>query len=71
LRSIDPSDFVVFGECVLPVGTPNTWAEDTQAPPLDGTYFYLVRAVNDCPQVGDGPLGTDWDGQERDGLICP
>ena len=68
LRSVD-GDFVAAAVC-LPSPDPSaTTSSDADLPPQESCYYYLVRAVNECPVPGT--LGVGSAGGERVGLICP
>lgn len=69
LRGPDPLDFVQFALCVESDDESDLRASDPAVPPI-GLFFYLVRGENDCP-MGQGPLGTDSNGQARQGRACP
>jgi hypothetical protein len=69
LRSQTPSDFAGAAVCVMTNGATAS-ATDPGLPPVGGSFFYLVRARNDCP-FGLGPLGTRSDGTPREGRTCP
>jgi hypothetical protein len=42
---------------------------DTGVPAVSSAFFYLVGAVNDCPD-GQGPLGVATDGSLRTASAC-
>jgi hypothetical protein len=69
LRSRNPQDFVNFTQCVSDPDPSNT-SIDVPGDPLIGMYAYLIRAVNDCPEVGDGSAGADSEGTQRDVRSC-
>ncbi len=67
LRADDPSDFL-NAVCLETDGSDNSSTEFDD--PAAGSLFaYLVRAGNACP--AEGTLGTDSDGMERTGAVCP
>ena len=69
LRSSNPQQFLHFTQCVEdpdPLDTSVEFAGD----PLIGMYAYLVRAVNACPEVGEGSAGTDSNGNPREVRSC-
>lgn len=68
LRSPAVSDFVGAAVC-LETGGSDTSSVDT-VPTAPGVFYYLVRAVNDCPS-GQGTLGSLPNGQPRPGRSCP
>jgi hypothetical protein len=70
LRSDNPADFLGSIVCVETGGGPDTSAIDLAAPGPGGTFYYLVRATNDCAGMA-GTLGTASTGQERLGGVCP
>jgi hypothetical protein len=45
-------------------------AEDAETPGSKGVYYYLIRAVNDCPE-GDGSVGSGSDDEPRSATDCP
>jgi len=61
---------VAAASCVESNDGLDTAATDAATPPLDGAFFYLVRAENSCP-AGNGSLGTDSFGNPRTGRTCP
>jgi hypothetical protein len=71
LMSTDAGDFLGAGSCL-------EWDLSVTQSPAPGdppaaheVWFYLARAVNSCPGVGDGSLGEDWSGVERASGACP
>ena len=52
----------------IATGTLTSSVSDTELPPADGTFWYLVRARNAC---GTGPYGTTSDGSPRLDAACP
>jgi N-acetylneuraminic acid mutarotase len=69
LRSGQPNGFELDSTCVAH-GVAETGAQDAEEPLPDGTFFYLVRAVNACPD-GLGPLGSASGGSTRVAPACP
>ncbi|ANM29626.1 hypothetical protein ABI59_08610 [Acidobacteria bacterium Mor1] len=67
LRADDPSDFL-SAVCLETDGSDNA-STDTSDPAAGSLFAYLVRAGNACP--AEGTLGTDSDGTERTGAVCP
>ena len=70
LRSTSPNDFLAGASCVESNDGADRTAADAATPPLDGAFFYIVRAENACP-AGNGPLGNDSSGNPRAGRTCP
>ena len=70
IRSSDPADFDVGGTCVAS-NIQITTSTDTAEPLPGSAFFYLIRAENACPSVGQGSLGADSDGIPRTGRTCP
>jgi len=70
LRSGSATDFLSSGTCVEPDDGSDTVATDVDVPALDSLFFYLIRTENQCPS-GQGTLGTDSGGTERNGRDCP
>ena len=69
LRSTSPSDFTI-AECVATgLALPSLF--EPEVPPTGGLASYLVRAVNACPVVGIGPLGTTSSGTPVTAPACP
>jgi hypothetical protein len=66
LRSTTASNFTT-ATCIDPDGV-DTTAVDATTPAAGQTFFYLVRAGNDC---GEGTLGFRSSGVERVGSSCP
>jgi Tol biopolymer transport system component len=66
LRSTDPSDFTAA--VCLESDEADTTTVDGDVLTSGTIFHYLVRAENDC---GTGYLGSDSDGVERSGPICP
>jgi hypothetical protein len=58
----------LFGVCLESDDASDTVALDPGVPGSGDVYHYLVRAVNVC---GDGSLGQDSTGSERNGPACP
>ena len=48
IRSNTPADFLTGALCLEPNGE-DTSSVETQDPPMDTAFYYLVRAENDCP----------------------
>jgi hypothetical protein len=72
LRSATGSDFVAGAVCLTLADPLATEASDTDAPPVDAVFHYLVRAENACPAgEGLGPLGASSAGVPREGRTCP
>jgi hypothetical protein len=70
LMSTDAGDFLGAGSC-LEWDISATQSSAPGDPPGDHeVWFYLARAVNGCPGVGNGSLG-EGTGGERLGVICP
>jgi hypothetical protein len=71
IRSPHPLNWLTSGAVCLASSDPQaTTNVEIAVPAPDATWFYLIRAVNDCPQ-GDGSLGRRTDGQERKAIDCP
>jgi hypothetical protein len=70
LRAPDPTAFAGAASCIESDDGSDTSATDPTEPTAGTAFFYLVRAENDCP-MGQGTLGTDSDGIERQGRSCP
>jgi hypothetical protein len=70
LRSDDPQDFTAGGTCVEQDDGTDTSATVAGTAPAGTVRHYLVRAQNGC-EVGEGSLGSDSFGEERDGRPCP
>ena len=68
LRSSAPNDFTGSAVCIE-TGGADTSSIDT-VPQAPGIFYYLVRAVNDCPS-GQGSIGDLPNGQPRPGRACP
>jgi hypothetical protein len=68
LRSPD-RDFVSLGQCLTLPDPAVPSGSDSDTPPSGILFYYLVRAVNGCPEPGT--LGTDGAGTEREGPACP
>ena len=68
LRSSAPNDFVAATECVETGGSDTSTTD--AAPAAPGIFFYLTRAVNDCPS-GQGVIGMMPNGQPRPARSCP
>lgn len=68
LRSTDPADFQSAAICLESDDLDRT-ALDAETPTPGATFYFLVRAENDCP--GRGTLGFDSTGAERVGRNCP
>lgn len=66
LRSASSSDFM-SATCLISVVP---FSSDSTNPGPGEVLSYLVRASNACPQ-GDGTLGTNSAGQQRQGRTCP
>ena len=69
LRAGTPYDFG-SAACLESDDGPERTAEDPETPAPGPPFFYLVRAVNRCPD-GEGPLGNDSSGTPRQGRACP
>ncbi len=69
IRSDSPSNFETDAVCVETDGS-DTTSIDTDSPDVGSSFYYLTRAENTCP-LGQGSLGTDSNGMERNGLNCP
>lgn len=69
LRSGDAADFVTGAVCVVSAAA-ETSATDAATPAEGFVFFYLARAVNDCPGE-DGSLGAASSGTPRAGADCP
>ena len=64
-------DFEVSTDCIYSGQSAPTTTDFSQPDP-GGVFFYLIRAVNDCPDPdGTGTLGPDSNGAERLGTSCP
>jgi hypothetical protein len=70
LRSSDPADYVTGAVCVEFDEGSDREATDTDVPASGDVFHYLVRAQNDCPE-GQGPLGQDSNGTDRQARPCP
>ena len=70
IRSDNPADFMTAAVCVESNGPGDESSVDPDLPPLSQTYYYLVRAENNCPG-GSGSLGAGSDLVERTGTECP
>ncbi len=70
LRSTAPSDFMASAVCLEEDDGSDEIAHDSGTPALSTSYYYLVRAENDCP-ADSGYLGSDSEGVPRQGLVCP
>ncbi len=68
LRSSD-QDFVGSGLCLTLADPAVPAAADGDTPTAGIAFYYLARALNECPDPGS--LGTDSDGGKREGLACP
>lgn len=55
-------------ETCLESGSADATAQDTETPPADGGFYYLVRGRNAC---GAGTYGVGTSGAERDTAACP
>ncbi len=64
----DGADGFGAGTCVESNDGKDTTASDASNPFPGSTFFYLVRAQNDC---GEGTLGRASSGVERSGASCP
>jgi hypothetical protein len=69
LRSANAADFVGSATCVTS-DVAGLTATDPTSPSSGSSFFYLVRAENDCPN-GMGALGTSSGGMPRTGRLCP
>ena len=69
LRSGVPGNFST-AICVESDDGSDRTATDVANPPSGSSYYYLIRAENDCPS-GQGSLGQRSDGSERVGRSCP
>ena len=68
LRTRAPGEFVA-ASCLIPANPSGTTMTDTDTPPP--LYSYLIRAVNECPgEQGKGSIGTDSNGEPREGPSC-
>jgi hypothetical protein len=70
LRSTVASDFMTSAICLEDDDGADTVAPDTDSPAASTSFYYLVRAENDCP-ADPGYLGADSEGVPRQGFICP
>jgi len=68
LRSSD-QDFVGSALCLTLADPAVPGAADGDTPLPGDAFYYLARALNECPDPG--PLGMDSAGNEREGLVCP
>ena len=68
LRSSAPNDFVGAAVCLETGGSDTSSMDATTAAP--GIFFYLARAVNDCPS-GQGVIGMLPNGQPMPARSCP
>jgi uncharacterized repeat protein (TIGR01451 family) len=65
-------DFMAAATCMESDDGSDTLATDPESPPLEGVFYYLIRAENGCPGVlGIGSLGSGSDGTPRTGRSCP
>ncbi len=69
IRSIDPGDFVIQGECVESGDGADNLFFEFEDPPMGEVFYYLVRARNICPAVG--LVGTDSQQHLRVAKSCP
>jgi hypothetical protein len=58
---------MISAACLASAQPPPSYT-DSQAPPLNDAFYYLVRARNAC---GPGPLGSDSGGTPRPAIVCP
>jgi len=66
------ADFVSAAVCVESGDGADLTSTDDSIPPPGAAYFFLVRAVNDCPGLQRaGSLGAATDGTPRVGRSCP
>ena len=63
------ADFAAAAVCLPLPETSATTLSDADLPPQESGYYYLVRAVNECPLPGT--LGVGCADVERVGLLCP
>ncbi len=70
IRSGDPADFVTNADCIESGDGSDTQAVDSDPLPPGEGFYYLVRAVNGCPD-GEGPLGNATGGIPRIATSCP
>jgi hypothetical protein len=70
LRSRHSDDFVATLRCIESDDGTDLTATDAAFPFPGNLFYYLVRAVNDCPD-GDGPLGQASSGAPRVAADCP
>ncbi|MCZ6649950.1 MAG: hypothetical protein O7D35_04715, partial [Acidobacteria bacterium] len=72
LRSQDSKSFSTSDAiCVESDDSSDTMATDATIPGPNSVFYYLIRAENACPVVGQGTLGSESDGTLRTGRICP
>jgi hypothetical protein len=67
-RSSQASLFTPAPHCVEIFDAADTQAVDGDSPAPGGLYYYLVRAVDHCGNLG--PSGTDWAGAARSVDVC-
>ncbi len=72
LRVSDVAAFPYVTSCITDPSPGDLTASDFQDPASGETFYYLVRATNNCPgPAADGSLGQNSGAVERVGRTCP
>jgi hypothetical protein len=71
VRSSDPANLAGKAACLTLPDPSTPSAVDGDIPASRLLFAYAPRATNNCPVVGEGPLGANSMDEERPGRSCP